>query len=116
KKIEELLNNKEIIRNKRKINALITNANKFIEVQKEYGSFDKYIWSFTNGKQIDNKLCYEDPLPAKNELSDTISKDMIKKGFKFVGSIIIYSYLEAIGIINDHCVDCDFYKKTRYDE
>ncbi|OEJ14683.1 DNA-3-methyladenine glycosylase [Brachyspira hampsonii] len=112
KKIEELLNNKGIIRNKRKINALITNANKFIEVQKEYGSFDKYIWSFTNGKQINNKLCDEDPLPAKNELSDIISKDMIKKGFKFAGSIIIYSYLEAIGIINDHCVNCDFYKKT----
>ena len=111
-KIEELLNDKGIIRNKRKINALIINANKFIEVQKEFGSFDKYIWSFTNYKQIDNKLNDDDPLPARNELSDTISKDLNKRGFKFAGSIIIYSYLEAIGIINDHSVNCDYYKNV----
>ena len=112
KKIEELLNDKGIIRNKRKINALIINANKFIEVQKEFGSFDKYIWSFTNYKQIDNKLNDDDPLPVRNELSDTISKDLNKRGFKFVGSIIIYSYLEAIGIINDHSVNCYYYKNV----
>lgn len=106
KKINELLNNKGIIRNKRKINALITNANKFIEVQKEFGSFDKYIWAFTNRKQIDNKLDEKSNIPVKNELSDTISNDLIKRGFKFVGSIIVYSYLEAIGIINDHSINC----------
>ena len=111
KKIDELLNNKGIIRNKRKINALITNANKFIEVQKEFGSFDKYIWSFTDGKQIDNKLDDESPLPARNELSDTISKDLIKRGFKFTGSIIIYSYMQAIGIVNDHSINCSYHNK-----
>ncbi|WP_295155516.1 DNA-3-methyladenine glycosylase I [uncultured Brachyspira sp.] len=111
KKINELLNNKGIIRNKRKINSLIINANKFIEVQKEFGSFDKYIWSFSGNKQIDNKLDYDSPLPAKSELSDTISKDMIKRGFKFTGSIIIYSYMQAIGIVNDHSVNCCYYKK-----
>ena len=116
KKIEELLNNKGIIRNKRKINALIVNAQKFIEVQKEYGSFDKYIWSFTNNKQIDNKLNDDCMLPARNELSDTISKDLSKRGFKFVGSIIIYSYMQGIGMVNDHSVNCDFYKKTEYDK
>lgn len=111
KKIEKLLNNKGIIRNKRKLNALIINANKFIEVQKEFGSFDKYIWSFTKGKRIDNKLKPSDKLPARNELSDLISKDLIKRGFKFTGSVIIYSYLQGIGIINDHTVNCKFYNK-----
>ena len=113
KKIDELLNNKGIIRNKRKIESLITNAKKFIEVQKEFGSFDKYIWTFTNGKQIDNQLKYDDDLPIKNELSDIISKDLTKRGFKFVGSIIIYSYMQSIGIVNDHFVDCYFYNKTK---
>ena len=108
KKIESLLENKAIIRNRRKISAMIINANKFIEVQKEFGSFDKYIWSFTNNSVIYNKLNYDDTLPAENELSKTVSKDLIKRGFKFVGSIIIYSYLEAVGIINDHYIDCPF--------
>ena len=108
KKIASLLENKAIIRNRRKIEALITNANKFMEVQKEFGSFDKYIWDFTNNNILYNQLNYDDVLPAENELSKTVSKDLIKRGFKFVGSIIIYSYLEAIGIINDHYVDCPF--------
>ena len=111
KKMEELLNNKGIIRNRRKLEALIINANKFIEVQKEFGSFDKYIWSFTKGKRINNKLKSTDNLPARNELSDLISKDLIKRGFKFTGSVIIYSYLQAIGIINDHTINCRFYNK-----
>ena len=109
-KIEELLNNKGIIRNKRKINALIINANKFIEIQKEFGSFDKYIWSFTDNNQIDNKLDDENIPPAKSGLSDIISKDLIKRGFKFVGSITIYSYMQAVGIVNDHSINCSFYK------
>lgn len=102
------MENKAIIRNKRKIEAMIINAKKFIEVQKEFGSFDKYIWHFTNNEVLYNKLNYDDALPAENELSKTVSKDLIKRGFKFVGSIIIYSYLEAIGIINDHYTDCPF--------
>ena len=96
--------------NEKKIASLleIINANKFMEVQKEFGSFDKYIWHFTNNKVVYNKLNYDDALPSENELSKTVSKDLIKRGFKFVGSIIIYSYLEAIGIINDHYIDCPF--------
>ena len=80
-------------------------------MMKALGSFDKYIWSFTDGKQIDNKLDDESPLPARNELSDTISKDMIKRGFKFTGSIIIYSYMQAIGIVNDHSINCSYHNK-----
>lgn len=110
-KKNDLLQNKGIIRNKLKINALINNACRFIEVQKEFGSFDKYIWSFTNYKQIYSKLAPNKSLPIKSELSDTISRDLQKRGFKFVGSIIVYSYLQAIGIINDHNTDCEYYKK-----
>ena len=106
KKINELLNNQNIIRNKLKINATITNANIFIEIQKEFDSFDKYIWSFTNGKVIKNM---DDNLKTTSKLSDEISKDLKRRGMKFVGSTIIYSYLQAIGIINDHELNCDFY-------
>jgi len=112
KKIEELLNDTGIIRNERKIKALIINAAKFIDIQKEFGSFDEYIWSFSEGKRIDNRLKPDEELPAKNELSDKISKDLIKRGFKFTGSVVIYSYLQAIGIINDHTIDCKFYDKV----
>ena len=105
-KINELLNNQNIIRNKLKINAVITNAKIFIEIKKEYGSFDKYIWNFTKGKVIKNM---NDNLKTTSKLSDEISKDLKKRGMKFVGSTIIYSYLQAIGIINDHELNCDFY-------
>ena len=106
KKIEELLNNKKIIRNKLKIKAAINNAKVFINIKKEYKSFDNYIWHFTNNKVIKNK---DDNFKTTSELSNTISKDLIKRGMKFVGSVIIYSYLQAIGIINDHELGCDFY-------
>ena len=99
-KINELLDNKEIIRHKGKINAAINNAKIFIEIQKEHGSFSNYIWSFTNGKII--KAEYK----TESELSKTISKDLKKKGMKFVGPTIIYSYLESIGVINNHEKDC----------
>lgn len=105
-KIFELLNNPNIIRNKLKINAAITNAKAFMEIQKEFGSFDKYIWSFTNYKVVKN---IDDNFKTTSELSDKISKDLKKRGMKFVGSTIIYSYLQAIGIINDHELNCDFY-------
>lgn len=107
-KIDELLNNPNIIRNKLKINAAITNAKIFMEVQKEFGSFDKYIWSFSNSKVIKNM---DDNLKTTSELSDTISKDLKKRGMKFVGSTIIYSYLQAIGIINDHELNCYLYNE-----
>ena len=100
KKINALLNNKDIVRNKLKINAVINNAKVFINIINEYTSFDKYIWTFTNNKVLYN--VYQ----TKNELSDRISKDLKKRGMKFVGSTIIYSYLQAIGMINDHESDC----------
>ena len=105
-KINELLNNQNIIRNKLKVNAAITNAKVFINIQKEFGSFDKYIWSFTNHKVIKNM---DDNLKTTSDLSDEISKDLKNRGMKFVGSTIFYSYLQAIGIINDHELNCDFY-------
>lgn len=106
-KINELLNNKEIVRNKLKIHAAINNAKIFMEIQKEYKTFSNYIWSFTNNKTIINK---DDNFRTTSNLSDTISNDLKKRGMKFVGSIIIYSYLQAIGIINDHELECNFYK------
>lgn len=102
-KIEELMNNKNIIRNRLKINSTIKNAKVFINIQKEYGSFDKYIWHFTDGKVIKNK---DDKFNTTTPLSDEISKDLKKRGMNFVGSTIIYSYLQAIGIIDDHELKC----------
>ena len=107
-KINELLNNQNIIRNKLKVNAAITNAKVFINIQKEFGSFDKYIWSFTNHKVIKNM---DDNLKTTSDLSDEISKDLKNRGMKFVGSTIIYSYLQAVGIINSHDKDCYLYLK-----
>ena len=104
-KINELLNNPGIIRNKLKINAAINNAKVFIEIQKEYNSFSNYIWSFTNNQVIKN---IDDNFKTNSELSDKVSKDLIKRGMKFVGTTIIYSYLQAVGIINDHELSCDF--------
>ncbi|MCI8460599.1 MAG: DNA-3-methyladenine glycosylase I [Bacilli bacterium] len=103
-KIKELLENTGIIRNKLKIAASINNAKVFMTIQKEFTSFDNYIWSFTNNKIIKNES--EVPIPS-SPLSDEISKDLKKRGMKFVGTTIIYSYLQAIGIINDHEKDCD---------
>lgn len=107
KKIEELCNNSEIIKNRLKIKATVNNAKIFIEIQKEFGSFLNYIWAFSNNKVIKN---IDDNFKTTSELSDRVSKDLKKRGMKFVGSIIIYSYLQAIGIINDHELECDFYK------
>lgn len=100
-KINELMQNKGIIRNKRKINAVINNAKIFLEIKKEYQSFNNYIWHFTN-----NKVLYIDSSVTKNELSDKISKDLKQRGLKFIGTTIIYSYLQAIGIINSHDKTC----------
>ncbi|MFI3329756.1 MAG: DNA-3-methyladenine glycosylase I [bacterium] len=105
-KIEELLNNSDIVRSIAKIKASITNANAFIKVIEEYGSFSKYIWSFTNNKVIRNK-----ELTNTNYLSDTVSKDLKKRGFKFMGSVTTYSYLEAIGVMNNHSTNCFKYKE-----
>lgn len=112
-KINELLQNQGIIRNRRKIEASINNAKMFLKVQQEFGSFDSYIWSFVNGTPIVNSWYNIKDVPATTELSDIISKDLKKRGFKFLGSTIIYSYLQAIGIINDHLIDCFRYKEMR---
>ena len=105
-KIESLLKNPGIIRNKRKVNAAIKNAQIFLEIQKEYSTFSNYIWHFTKNKVIKNK---DDIFHTTSTLSDEISKDLQKRGMKFVGSTIIYSYLQAIGVLDDHEKDCEWY-------
>ena len=107
-KIESLLNNSGIIRNKLKIESTVNNAKSFIKIQKEYGSFSKYIWSFVNNEIIKN---YCKIPPIKTELSDKISKDLKKRGMKFVGSTIIYAYMQAIGIVNNHEITCFKYNE-----
>lgn len=106
-KINELMNNKNIVRNRRKIEATIINAKVFLEIQKEYITFANYIWSFTDNKVIRNM---DDNFKTTSPLSDKISKDLKKRGMKFVGTTIIYSYLQAIGVINDHELNCFCYK------
>ena len=100
-KINELMQDKGIIRNRKKIEATINNTKVFLNIQKEYGSFANFIWSFT-----DNKVIITDSKVVSNELSDTISKELRKRGMKFVGTVIVYSYLQAIGVINSHDNDC----------
>lgn len=107
-KIAELLRDEGIIRNRLKVNAAVTNAQAFLKVQEEFGSFDKYIWSFTDGQVIDHHLTDAKDMPAKDELSERVSADLKKRGFKFVGPTIIYSYLQGIGIINDHLDYCEY--------
>lgn len=107
-KVEELMQNAGIIRNRNKIRAAITNAQAFLKVQKEFGSFDRYIWSFTDGNVIDHHLTSGQEMPAKNALSEQVSADLKRRGFRFVGPVIVYSYLQGIGVINDHCEDCSF--------
>ena len=109
-KFEELMQNAGIIRNKLKIKATITNAIAFMEIQNEFGSFSNYIWKFTNGKPIINKWNRLSEVPATTVLSDSISKDLKKRGFKFVGSTVVYAHMQATGMVNDHLVDCFRYK------
>ena len=102
-KVNELLNNEKIIRSRGKINSAINNAKIFIDIQKEFGSFTNYIWGFTNNQVVKNS---SDVLPVSTPLSDKISKDLKKRGMKYVGTIIIYSYLQAIGVVDDHENGC----------
>jgi len=106
KKIDALLLNPGIVRNKLKISSTITNAQAFLNVQREFGSFDNYIWGFVDGKPIINNLKSTQDYLTSTSLSDQISKDLKKRGFRFVGTTIIYSYLQAVGIVNDHVVSC----------
>jgi len=105
-KIEKLLLDASIIRNKLKVNSAVTNAKAFLKVQDEFGSFDTYIWQFTDGKVIHNKWKSLKEIPARTKESDVMSKDLIKRGFKFVGSTIMYAHMQATGMVNDHVMEC----------
>ena len=111
KKITELLNDAGIIRNRKKIEASVHNAKRFLEIQKEFGSFVNYIWDFVGGKPLVNSWQSDSQIPPRTELSDSISDDLKKRGFKFVGSTIIYAHLQAVGIVNDHITSCFRYKQ-----
>lgn len=111
RKINSLLKDEGIIRNRLKIEGAVKNAKAFLQIRKEYGTFDKYIWGFVNYKPIQNKFKSLKELPARTELSDLISKDMKKRGFTFVGSTIIYAHMQATGMVNDHIIDCFMYKE-----
>jgi DNA-3-methyladenine glycosylase I len=111
RKFDELMQNAGIVRNRLKIKSAIQNANAFLKVADEFGSFDKYIWSFVDGKPIVNKYKKLEDIPAKTEISDAMSKDLKKRGFNFVGSTICYAFMQATGMVNDHIVSC-----FRYDE
>ena len=110
-KFDELINDKGIIRNKLKIKATISNAISFIEIQREFGSFSKYIWEFVDHKPINNKWKSLNEIPATTELSDKLSKDLKKRGFKFVGPTVIYAHMQATGMVNDHVIDCFRYNE-----
>jgi DNA-3-methyladenine glycosylase I len=112
-RIEKILQDPGIVRNKLKVNAAVNNAKRFIEVQKEFGSFDAYIWSFVNNKPIVNKCKSLSEIPATTKESDALSKDLIKRGFKFVGSTVIYAHMQACGLVNDHLIDCWKYKHVK---
>jgi DNA-3-methyladenine glycosylase I len=109
RKLAALLENEGIVRNRLKVNAAVTNAKAFLAVQKEFGSFDAYIWSFTGGKTIQNR--WNDKVPASTQESDAMSKDLRKRGFTFVGSTICYAFMQATGIVNDHAVNCFRHKE-----
>ena len=111
KKVEQLLKDERIIRNRLKINSTIQNAKVFIKIQKEFDSFDKYIWSFVNFIPIQNNFKSINEIPAKTEISEKISKDLKKRGMNFVGPTIIYAFMQAIGMVNDHEVNCFRYKE-----
>jgi DNA-3-methyladenine glycosylase I len=113
KKIARLLTDPGIVRNRLKINAAITNAKAFLNVQKEFGSFDKYIWRFVGEKPLQNAWNKRTGVPSSTPESDAMSKDLRKRGFKFVGTTICYAFMQATGMVNDHAVDCFRYKEIR---
>ena len=112
-KIEKLLLNEGIVRNRLKVNAFVTNAKAYLAIQKEFGSFDKYIWQFVGGKPITNDIKGMGNVPVKTAISDAMSKDLLKRGFKFVGSTICYAFMQASGMVDDHANDCWKKKKKK---
>jgi DNA-3-methyladenine glycosylase I len=111
--VSRLLTNSGIIRNRLKINAAITNARAFLQVQKEFGSFDTYIWQFVHGRPIQNSWKKMTDIPSSTPESDAMSKDLMKREFKFVGTTICYAFMQAVGMVNDHVIDCFRYKELR---
>ncbi len=109
---QRLLSDKGIIRNRLKVKAAVSNARAFMAVQKEWGRFDTYIWSFVDGKPLQNRWQSLKEVPASTPLSDLISKDLKKRGFKFVGSTVVYAHMQATGMVNDHTVDCFCYREV----
>ena len=107
-KIQQLMQDVSIVRNQAKIRATVSNALAFSKIQKEFGSFDSYLWQFTNGEVIGNIIKCNADLPARTDLSDKISKDLLSKGFKFVGSTICYAFMQAVGMVNDHFETCSY--------
>jgi len=108
-KYEELMQDAGIVRNRLKVRAIINNASRILEVQKEFGTFDAYLWGFTDGKTVKNQWKSIDEIPASSPLSNAISKDLKKRGFRFVGTTIIYAFMQAVGLVNDHLTDCFCY-------
>lgn len=104
--VSRLMGDAGIVRNRAKISSSISNAKRFLEVQKEFGSFDAYLWAWTGGKPVRNRWKEQSEIPPRTELSDAISKDLKERGFSFVGSTIIYSHLQAVGVVNDHLSSC----------
>lgn len=113
-KIQELLSNEGIVRNRLKVRAAVKNAQVFLDIQKEHGGFSKYLWSFVDNKPLQNSFKTMRDLPAKTELSDTISKNLKKRGMSFVGSTIIYAYMQAVGLVNDHELGCYRYSEVQH--
>ncbi|MFH5833204.1 DNA-3-methyladenine glycosylase I [Halalkalibaculum sp. DA384] len=112
KKIQQLTSNPEIIRNEQKIRAAVNNARKFIDIREAFGSFSKYIWSFVGGRPINNRWQSIREVPSTSEESDKLASDLKKRGFKFVGSTIMYAHMQAVGMVNDHTVDCFRHKEV----
>lgn len=112
-KVQELLSNPEIVRNELKIRAAINNAQQVLAIQEEFGSFSNYIWSFVDGQPIHNEWTSLEQVPATTELSDTVSKDLKDRGFKFLGSTTVYAHLQATGLVNDHLVNCFRYQDIK---
>lgn len=113
KKIAKILTNEGIVRNKLKVNSVVTNARAYLEVVNEFGSFDDYIWQFVDGVPIVNKWTEKGDIPARTPISDRMSKDMKKRGFKFVGSTICYAFMQAVGMVNDHATSCFRWKECQ---
>lgn len=112
-KIEELLQNPGIVRNRRKVESAVTNAQKFLSVQANFGSFDRYIWEFVGGETVHNAWKTLSEIPANTPQADAMSKDLKQRGFKFVGSTICYAFMQAVGMVNDHVVDCFRYQELQ---